>query len=191
MKKTIKFFLIISAAIFGIWAGGLVAFYFQIPTTPTQNSEHTDAIIVLTGGKERVPEGLELFAEGYADKILISGVGKDSTEQEVIGSLALPDALMGKINLEQIDFGYEATNTPENALEAKAWVEENKIKSVRLITANYHMQRAVKLFKAVMPSLRIIENPVFPDDFKKSEWPKNRNTARLIFWEYNKYLASL
>jgi len=39
----------------------------------------------------------------------------------------------------RIDLGYEAKNTRGNAVEVAKWVRDHQYKSIRLVTANYHI----------------------------------------------------
>jgi len=190
MKFIIKTIAIIFSISLGLWIGGLVNYYFLIPSQAKLDPRKTASIIALTGGKDRIAEAIRLFNEGYAERLLISGVGKDTKEIDLINNLDLSREEIEKIDFSQVGLGYEATNTIENALEAKDWSEVNKITSIRLVTANYHMPRALKLFKTTMPQMYIIPHPVFPKDFQKEEWYKNKNTIRLIVSEYNKYLLT-
>jgi len=50
------------------------------------------------------------------------------------------------------------------------------------------MPRAHLEFRKKMPDLIIIENPVFPLDFRKQDWQENKATRDLIITEYFKYL---
>src|SRR5262245_8075525 len=60
------------------WLLGLVLFSQSIPTLPTDDVQPTDAIIVLTGGSDRLKEGFGLLAHGEAKQLLISGVHEKS-----------------------------------------------------------------------------------------------------------------
>ena len=43
-------------------------------------------------------------------------------------------------------------NTNGNAIEAKQWIEQNGIKTITLVTANYHMPRSLLEFKKALPN---------------------------------------
>src|SRR6202166_3240400 len=57
-----------------VWLAGLAAFSARIPTRVADPDTVTDAIVVLTGGSERLDEGLELLAANKAKKLFVSGV---------------------------------------------------------------------------------------------------------------------
>ena len=149
---------------------------------PYDITKKTDAIIVLTGGDKRVNEGLDLLSQDKAQYLFISGVNKKVLPYDLV-------AIWGKNGvkiLPRITLGYAADNTASNATESLEWVKENNIKSIRLVTANYHMTRALLNFHNALPDVEIYKHPVVPDDFepwKKQFWP-------LTFSEYNKVLAT-
>lgn len=166
-----------------LWACGFVIFAGSVSSMVEPEAiEPTDAIIVLTGGTNRVARGLDLLSEGKATDLLISGVHKDVKLNELIDiwgyKSELPDCC--------ITLGHEAGNTIGNAIEAQEWVIKNGAKSVRLITANYHMPRALVEFKHTLPGVRIIPHPIIPDNFSA----KHQEFWKLAFLEYHKMLMS-
>ena len=60
------------------WLLGLVLFAETIPTRPSDDRTAADAIVVLTGGSDRLKEGLQLLAQGEGKQLLISGVHADA-----------------------------------------------------------------------------------------------------------------
>lgn len=149
---------------------------------PYDETAKTDAIIVLTGGDKRVNTGLDLLTADKAQFLFISGVNQKVKPQELV---ALWKGDHAKV-LPRITLGYAAESTAQNAIESQQWIRDNHIKSVRLVTANYHMTRSLLMFQSAMPELLIYQHPVMPDDFvpwEKQFWP-------LTFQEYNKVLAS-
>ena len=69
------------------------------------------------------------------------------------------------------------------------FLKENKFKSLRLVTSNYHIKRSLLEFQQQMPSKEIIPHPVFTNNFTLKSWWRSSSTAKLILLEYNKYLA--
>lgn len=169
---------------------GLPLFYLNIASEPTKNREKTDAIIVVTGGKERIPEGIKLLNDELAPRMLISGVGKDTKELELLDSLAIGWRDLIKADISKISLGYAATDTVGNATESMDWIRKHNVKSIRLVTSNYHMARTHLEFRKVMPELKVIDHPVIPHNFNKKEWQENKQVRDLIIREYFKYLFS-
>lgn len=166
-----------------LWALGWMWFAASVVSMkPYDESVKADAIIVLTGGDKRVNTGLDLLAADKADHLFISGVNSRVKPVELV---ALWKGDHDKV-LPKITLGYAADSTATNATESQEWIRKNNIKSIRLVTANYHMTRALLMFHKAVPEVEIYKHPVVPDDFepwKEQFWP-------LTFSEYNKVLAT-
>jgi uncharacterized SAM-binding protein YcdF (DUF218 family) len=62
------------AIVFVAAAAGFVGFLSQLRGAETKPARHADGIVVLTGGSSRVSDAMELLADGYGKRLLISGV---------------------------------------------------------------------------------------------------------------------
>jgi uncharacterized SAM-binding protein YcdF (DUF218 family) len=172
------------AALFGCYLGGLVWFANTIPDAIADPGATTDAIVVLTGGSQRVQSGLQLLAAGKAKKLFVSGVyhGVDVTAL-LRTARQSPDAVQCCITL-----GHEADSTYGNAHETAAWMRQENFRSLRLVTSSYHMRRALLEFARAMPAVRIVPHPVFPETVRQERWWAWPGTLDLIVGEYDKYL---
>lgn len=167
-----------------LWTAGLLHFASMINREPADTETVTQALIVLTGGTERVAAAVDLLKREKAEKLLISGVNKKVDWGLLAQTInELPEQMNDKITL-----GHVACNTRQNALESKDWLERNGLKTVRLVTASYHMPRSLSEFKNVMPDITIIPHPIFPHTVKHDEWWKWPGTFALITSEYMKFL---
>lgn len=175
-----------AVVVFVVYAGGLVWFAESMVETVEDPSTTTDAIVVLTGGSQRVQTGLQLLTAGKAKKLFVSGVyhGTDVTALLHVERQS-PDSVQCCIAL-----GHAADNTYGNALETAAWMRQEGYRSLRLVTANYHMRRALLEFARVMPEARIVPHPVFPETVRERWWAWP-GTLDLIIGEYDKYLWAL
>lgn len=179
MKKLLISILIILIA---VWLAGFLVFADIINSYSAAKDEPTEAIIALTGGRNRIAEAVRLLNQGKAEKLFISGVNKATDLKAIQKRQDL------EINTDrEIALGTEATNTVENAIETKEWLEKNHIKSIRLVTSNYHIPRSIIEFKVHNPALKIIIHPVYSEKVDKKWW-KSWHTFSLIFLEYNKFL---
>ena len=169
--------------IFLAWLCGFVWFGHKINNYDGHNGEHTDAIVVLTGGRNRIAEAVRLLNAGMADHLFISGVEKRTKIGDIARKL---DVSID--SPEKIELGYEAKNTIGNAKEIKKWLEKNNIDSVRLITSNYHTPRSMAELENYHLPLKIIAAPVYSDKVA-AHWWQSWGTFKLIFGEYNKYLV--
>ncbi len=174
------------AAVVAAWAGGLWLFAEAIPRSADVTPRQTDAIVVLTGGSGRMEVGLDLLARKQARKLLVSGVYRGVDVAELLR--------VSKQSPEEVEcciaLGYSADSTHGNARETAEWMRENAFRSLRLVTANYHMQRSLLEFQTAMPEIEIIPHPVIPERVKLHQWWRWPGTASLIVTEYSKFLLA-
>jgi len=178
--------LVMVAVGYGVlWLAGLL--WFATPPAIDSLATPTDAIVVLTGGSLRLQSGLELLRDGKGRVLFISGVNQDVDLDDVLRvSGNAPDWTLCCVIL-----GHEAENTLGNARETARWIRSQGFRSLRLVTAWYHMPRSRLEFSRVMPEIDIVAHPVFPDQVKRQHWWAWRGTAALLVSEYDKYLAAL
>lgn len=135
----------------------------------------TDGVVVLTGGPGRLARGAEVLGGGHAKRMLVSGVAQGVRRRELAATVDAPRRLFQCC----VDLGFVAADTRGNAQESAAWVARHRFRSVRLVTAGYHMPRArLELRERLGPDVRIVEDGV---------------TAGLpplaLAWEYTKFVA--
>lgn len=185
-RRRITVLLALLMAGLGLWGWGLTRFVDGIPRTVADEQRKTDAIIVLTGGTLRLETGFALLSRRLAEKLLVSGVDKSVPLEEVLRVSGMtPEAMACCVTL-----GYMAEDTGSNASESAAWVRSNRISSVRLVTAGYHMPRSLLEFRAALPDVEIVPHPVFPAHVMIEDWWRRPGTASLVIGEYNKYLLA-
>lgn len=176
--------IIAGLAVIGCWAAGLVLFASAIPAAVLDDHTPSDAIVVLTGGSERLTTGVNLLAKGLAKRVFVSGVHPDADTEAILRTAGLVEPGLS----ERIASGHGARDTAGNAAETAGWVHDHGIHSLRLVTASYHMPRSLLEFRSALPETTIIPHPVFPRHVKQSRWWVWPGTAALIIGEYNKYL---
>jgi uncharacterized SAM-binding protein YcdF (DUF218 family) len=172
------------------WLGGFLAFAAAIPATVHNPEQPVDAIVVLTGGDVRLAEGFALLDKGVAKKMLISGVSSGVDMPALLQTLnGTPQPTQAVLDC-CVTLGYDARSTEGNARESLRWLGENSFTTIRLVTANYHMNRSLLEFRRVMPQITIIANPVFPKQMQDPYWFAHPGTVFLLFNEYHKYMAA-
>ena len=124
---------------------------------------------------------------------LISGVAPGVTLPQLIDRLGdQRDSVPSAEELSCcVTLGYEAGNTVGNADESAEWLRSNGAKSVRLVTANYHMLRSLLEFRRKVPDISVLPNPVFPGEVRDPHWFVKPRTLLLLINEYHKYLVAL
>ncbi|MFD2204430.1 YdcF family protein [Kiloniella antarctica] len=169
-----------------LWILGFFWFATSLPDEITDKSQVTDAIVVLTGGSDRINTGLDLLSDGQGKKLFISGVYQGVEVQELLSlSKRSPQNLECCVKL-----GYQADDTRGNAQESMTWVKEQGYSSLRLVTASYHMPRSLLEFRHAMPNITIYPHPVFPEHVKQKDWWLWPGSMTLILSEYVKFLLA-
>ena len=175
--------LVATLAALLIWTAGLFSFAGSIPKSIEDPDRHTDSIIVLTGGSGRMEEGLNLLELNMAKRLFVSGVYQGVDVKTLFKMFQRnPWHLETRVGIGT------ATNTLGNATETAEWIAGKGFRSMRLVTASYHMPRSLLEFKHAMPNAQITAHPVFPAHVKVDEWWAWSGTAELIAGEYNKFL---
>lgn len=156
------------------WVLGFMWFAVSLPQ-PRYDGV-TDAVIVPTGGPGRIAHGLEILEEEKARLMLVTGVDPEVRPAEFAAEF---DASMEMMQC-CVTLGFEAVDTRGNAVETAEWVTQNRVKSLRLVTTDWHMRRASGELREKLPTnIRIVEDAVASEP-----------SLFALFLEYNKLLAS-
>ena len=181
----IRGFLLAVLVVALCYALAFVAFVSFLPPVP-QGRPRADGIVALTGGGERLDKAVALFESGVGKRLLISGAAMSTTKQ------ALKALSGGGRRFDCCaDIGYAAEDTHGNAQEAADWARNHGFHSLIIVTARYHMPRAMTEFRAAMPHIALVPYPVEQDSIDLGAWWRHPRTAELLNREFAKYLASL
>lgn len=165
---------------------GFVGFLSQLRSGELKPSSKADGIVVLTGGSSRVSDAMELLANGYGKRLLISGVHPTNGLNDI--SRTLPDSQ--RLLACCVDLDRSAVNTRSNAVETRRWAHERGFRSLIVVTSNYHMPRAIVELSHEMPEIELIPFSVIGDKWRDEPWWTSGPTLRLLLSEYAKYLAA-
>ncbi|MFN3827299.1 MAG: YdcF family protein [Micavibrio sp.] len=183
-------FFVITGTIFFcalmFWLSGYGCFLKSVQNQkPLDPRQPTDAIVVLTGGSFRVNKALDLLAAGQAEKLFISGVNNHVSLNEILELWKRP-IIDSDIKDCCIILGHKARNTIQNAQETRQWIKDQEVKSIRLVTSDYHMPRALLEFQKKIPEANILPWPVksYPAALNRIDF------LILTFGEYNKTLIT-
>ena len=145
-----------------------------------------DAIVVLTGGTDRLKPAIELLKNGSGRKLLISGVNPETSKKDIVGAYNIaPELAACCLDLDQI-----AANTVGNATQSAKWLRLNDFSSVILVTSNYHMPRAEKELHRLSGTVKITRFPLVYSDLRNWKWLEQPDAFRLILTEYLKYILA-
>lgn len=183
--RRIKKYSIIIFALFIFWLIGLLFFIAEIDKLETADTQKADAIVVLTGGRNRINSAFKIYKNnGERQKVFISGVNSKVNIEKLLRFHKLDIK-----NTENIYIGYAAKNTTGNARETVEWVKKHDIESILLVTSNYHMFRAKYEIKLIDDKIKIISYPVHSKYVKQPYW-QNIGSFCLISLEYTKYIIT-
>jgi len=165
------------------WGSGLCVFAFWVwAARPPNPMPHADGIVALTGGDDRVGAALALLAAHDAPALLISGAGRGT----YLGDFTPDDAAAATRYAAAITIGHMAATTHENAIETADWVAAHHMRSLIVVTADYHMPRALLELRHALPGVTLIPAPVQPPAMTA---PQRWSTVKLLAAEYCKYLV--
>ncbi len=167
----------------GAWGVGFLIFLIGIwAASPPNPLPHADGIVALTGGNDRVSAALALLAQRAAPALLISGAGKGT----YLGDFTTDDSAAVTRYAGEITIGHMAASTRGNALETAVWAKARHMRSLIVVTADYHMPRAILEIRRCLPRVTLYEVPVRPPAISHL---LGLPTLRLLAIEYTKYLA--
>ncbi|HMK40247.1 MAG TPA: ElyC/SanA/YdcF family protein [Methyloceanibacter sp.] len=166
---------------------GFAVFATGVEREPRETVPGADGITVLTGGADRIDQAMKLLAQGKAKRVLITGVYRATTKEELKQLASQGDQYFACC----VDIDKEARNTIDNATETSEWVAQQHFHSVIVVTSNYHMPRALAELGRAMPDVVLIAYPVIDKNVHLDRWWTYPGTTKLLMSEYLKYLPAL
>jgi uncharacterized SAM-binding protein YcdF (DUF218 family) len=166
---------------------GFAAFASGVADEPREAVPSAEGITVLTGGPDRIDQAMKLLAQGKAKRVLITGVYRSTTKEELKQLASQGDQYFACC----VDIDKEARNTIDNATETSQWVAQHHFNSVIVVTSNYHMPRALAELGRAMPDVVLISYPVIDKNVHLDRWWTYPGTSKLLMSEYLKYLPAL
>ncbi len=175
------FILAVIAFIAGFWS------FAQNVRKPPEPPPQAQAIVALTGGSlERLTTGVRLLEERKGERLLISGVNRVVTDEELLDEALDVDPELATCC---IDLGRSAEDTLGNASEAAAWAREHRYTRLILVTDDYHMPRSLAELQLAIPEAEIYPYPVRTRWTDPALWRSDLGAATRLGAEYVKYLV--
>lgn len=165
---------------------GFLWFVKTLPMAEAAPAHDAEGIVVLTGAAFRIGDALELLAAGHGKRLLITGVNPLTRSGEI--SSLVPEHRRWFACC--VDLDHSATNTIGNAIETRRWVKARNFRSLIVVTSNFHMPRAMAELAHQLPDVTLEPFPVVSDRVRVEAWWSNPSTARLLFFEYLKYIVA-
>lgn len=123
-----------------------------------------DAIVVVSGGdtQARTAAGIELFKNGWADSLVLSGAARDKTGLSNAAAMQ-EQAIAAGVPVDVIYIDEDAETTTQNAINTQHIFQKNNFSEVILVTSGYHQRRASLEFEKRTEGVTIYNHPVGSD----------------------------
>ncbi|MBS0250093.1 MAG: YdcF family protein [Proteobacteria bacterium] len=187
MTRISKAFVLMLALGAATLVFGFVLFAVYVTRDDATGWDKADGIVVLTGGDNRIEAGAKLMSEGRAKRMLISGVNRKVSREEMQRLLGIDKQIFNCC----VDLGYEALDTVGNADETRTWANSNGYTRLIIVTSRYHMPRSLAELALAMPRVTLLPYAVTPRRFPETAWWLHPTTTRVLISEYLKFLPAV
>lgn len=144
--------------------------------------------VVLTGGPNRIDAGLELLMQGRVKRLLVSGVNPNTSAAAL--ERVSENAEAAKLLECCVDLGREAKDTVGNAAETRDWAAARNLDRLLVVTADYHMPRALLELRAALPEVEMIAYPVPTPLVRADGWYGDPAALRRLIGEWGKLVSA-
>lgn len=164
--------------------------------------EKADAILVLSGSlvyKERTHKAAEVYKKGVAKKVLLNddggraGWSQKEKRNPPFVYLAQQELISQGVAENDIEIlADQVTGTIWEARNLHKKVEEDKLKSVVLVTSAYHTKRALQTFEEVLGSdvkIGIVSSPTGEQTPPPWTWWLSKRGWQVVAGEYVKFIV--
>jgi len=199
LSRKIKSLLITAAAL-------LLLAFILVPRMGTflvldHELREADAMVVLMGSVPvRTLEAVDLYREGYSDKVLLVRScpgGRELLEEKGItlpGHAEQTRMVADELGVEDEDLVVlegGARSTREEAEIIRVYLEENSdLDSLILVTSSFHTRRSYAIFNRALAELEreltIISRASRYDAFQAERWWEDRESSKQVVFEYLK-----
>ncbi|WP_457584245.1 YdcF family protein [Ensifer canadensis] len=186
LRKILRRTFFILLVPFAIVVAAFLNFADTVASLQPPEAPKAEAIVVLTGGFQRIDQAVDLLKSGAGKRLLISGVHPATTGSQIRRNTQSSADLFKCC----VDIGHEAIDTIGNATEASQWISDRGYKRVLVVTNNYHMPRSLLELRRARPETEFIAYPVVNSDLKTTNWLRNPMVLKSILLEFGKYTVA-
>ncbi|MDD1497994.1 MAG: YdcF family protein [Agrobacterium cavarae] len=186
LRRFIRIAILVFVVTAGAVFGGFLWFADSVATMRPPEGARADAIIVLTGGYQRIDQAVGLLRDKVGKRLLISGVNPSTTRAQIRRMTQSSPDLFACC----VDMGYKAIDTIGNANEAAGWIRDKGYTSIVVVTNNYHMHRSLHELRSASPNTEFIAYPVINSDLSRTNWFANPDVLRTMISEYAKFVVA-
>lgn len=152
--------------------------------TSWEVSQSADCAVVLTGGVNRVREGLDLLANHRVKKLIISGVYPGVQLVDLFNLWGF----YGDLNEQDIVLEKYSETTFGNAVQSLPIVEALRCRDILLVTSKLHMYRAYSTFHSYYPeTIQIYKHAVIGKNYDLSFFDILIETTKSLFYRMLSY----
>jgi uncharacterized SAM-binding protein YcdF (DUF218 family) len=146
-------------------AAGMVGLLFPQQVLCVESGDvHADALVVLGGGfGDRAARAAELFRQGSAPKVIVSGSGDCTINLELLTNAAVPASA---VQLES-----RSNTTRENAEFSVSLLRADGVRRAIIVTSWYHSRRALSCFRHYAPEIEFYSKPSY-SNYARSTWSR-------------------
>jgi uncharacterized SAM-binding protein YcdF (DUF218 family) len=130
---------------------------------------------------------MAVLEAGLARRLLVSGVNREASREDI----RVVSKAARRLYDCCVDLGFTAANTLGNARETAEWARTMRFQSLIIVTADYHMPRAMLELRTALPELELRSYAAATPALDARRWRETRAGARLMIREYSKYMTVL
>lgn len=187
IRRFVRRFLFLFLVVCGLLSGGFLYFAETIASMETPKNPRADAIVVLTGGFQRIDQALQLLEQGAGKRLLISGANPTTSGNSIRRFTQSSSTLFECC----VDIGYDAIDTIGNANETAQWISDHGYRTVLVVTNNYHMPRSLLELRRSDKQTEFVSYPVVNSDLRNGNWLGEPMVVKAMLSEYVKYSAAV
>ncbi|WP_226580658.1 YdcF family protein [Halobacillus litoralis] len=182
VKKTIliSFGIFLSLLIAGIVTLFVLGPEYLIVQEKKETLPSSDAIIVLSGGENRLEHGVELYKDGAADTLILTNALEEGTTEEDAVSMGIPERAI----IEET----KADSTYENATLSKEIMDRENLTSAIVVTSDYHSRRTKMTFEDIYDKDYSLSYSFSASSFNVEDGLTEKE-KKTTFSEYTKLIA--
>jgi len=159
---------------------GLAAFFFPQQVLIVDSGEVNADVIIVMGGAwlERPQRAAELFKQGEAPKVLVSGAGDGELNRQFLEQ--------DGVSAAAIQMETNSYSTRENATFSIPLLRQMGAHRVIIVTSWYHSRRALACFEHYAPDISFYSRPDYFDFQRKASGAERKQQDRHVRAEYLK-----
>ncbi|KEQ07179.1 YdcF family protein [Pseudorhizobium pelagicum] len=186
LRRAVRRLIMVSFLLIAGVFGGFLWFADSVASLKPPEGVKADAIVVLTGGYQRIDQAMGLLRDGAGKRLLISGAHPSTTPAQIRKMTQTPSDLFSCC----VDIGYDALDTTGNANEIARWIHDNGFTVVLVVTNNYHIPRSLHELRRVDAVTQFIPYPVVNSDLTRKAWFADPDVLRTMMSEYVKVVVA-